>query len=53
MQLGPAPSILLGSSSGVLHAVDAMVVFQELVVAALKVAVMMDREELMGLPKVD
>ena len=36
-----------------LHAVDAMVIFQELVVAALKVAVMMDREELMGLPKVD
>ena len=45
--------IALDSSSVVPFAVGAGVTFQELVAEMLKVAVMMGREELTGLPKAD
>lgn len=53
MQLVQGLSIALDSSSVLPLAVDAVVTFQELVVAVLKVAVMMDREALTGLLKAD
>ena len=53
MQLVRGLSTALDSSSVVPLADDAVVTFQELVAGVLKVAVMMDREELTGLPKAD